>query len=100
MAPDRQLLPHGSTSPCGQTSDLQEKPDIRIFFSLNLLSFNSIFRKYCVCGTKYICELGVDCGLWLSAFVLNHCTWIEHQKKKKHKKTICEHICVSRGGSA
>ena len=98
MAPDRQLLPYGSTSSCGQTSDCaREARYLYLLFSCNLLSFNSIFRKYCVCRTKCICELGVDCGLWLSAFVLNHCTcWRECQRQKtnnNNKNHVSTFVC-------
>lgn len=57
------------------------------------MSFNSIFRKYCVCGAKYICELDVACGLGLSAFVLNPCTcWRELQKQKRKQTTTTKRV--------
>lgn len=99
--PRQILLAHRNTGPCGQASDVAREARYLHLKDLNLLSFNSPFKKHCVCGAKYICEPDVTCGPWLSASVLNHCTCYREDQRQKKKKKKSEHTRVffSRGGS-
>lgn len=85
-------FPMGVLAPVAKLQILQEKLDICIFKNLNLLSFNSVFRKYCVCGAKYICKLGVACGLWLSASALNHHTCWRVCQRQKSEPVECSSL--------
>lgn len=71
VAPESCCCHVGVLASVARPQILQEKPDICIFKNLNLLNFNSIFKKYCVCGAKCICKLDAACGLRLSTSVPN-----------------------------
>lgn len=68
----------------------------QIFAFLNLLSFNSHFRKHCVCGARQICEPDVAQGLWLSACFNPLMCCREYQRQKKKVSTF---VCSSLEGS-